>query len=446
MATSISLTDMTTSNLAVVQPEPGASQPVLMTFPSGPPPKAVGEASVDGLRLDLRSNPAERKRHQCEALLMGDTMQYTGSNFGREGTGAQKGGTLLIGIHRKGSGTVRLLPASTLFVMKPQVKSPHVNLDPPTSSSSEVAGAEGAARKRRLVTELGSSKARKKQKAIAAGAVSAGAVLDRDALSTDIVGAASASAAAAASPGAQRSAADLHPLHPPFDLSATTVSTAYPRARMVPDHVWSALDHKALREASKSAEARASLSQKGALFPSFIIAKLGESMPASKSDRAELLRGLLYLCQMLRFNSLHASIKPNRPGSGSGSEPHPDAAKLELPFASWGQLLADFTEPETPMEGAPPPLPGAPTRRRITPPLREKLCMHVLAFALVLCHGELPCDALATSLALTEQKCAFYLKQLGCTVTRGRNGGAGVAKLGLPLTFPKLSRGGPPRG
>ena len=56
--------------------------------------------------------------------------------------------------------------------------------------------------------------------------------------------------------------------------------------------------------------------------------------------------------------------------------------------------------------------------------------------------GRLSCAALAASLSLTEEKTAFYLRQLGCSI-EGKGSGGKVAVLKLPLTFPKLSRGGP---
>ena len=92
---------------------------------------------------------------------------------------------------------------------------------------------------------------------------------------------------------------------------------------------------------------------------------------------------------------------------------------------------------------------GRPPKRWLTATCREKLVLHVLALALTLCEGELACEALATALELTAEKCSFYLRQLGCTVSRRRANapGAGdapggrVALLRVPLEFPKLSRG-----
>jgi len=76
----------------------------------------------------------------------------------------------------------------------------------------------------------------------------------------------------------------------------------------------------------------------------------------------------------------------------------------------------------------------------MTPELREKLALHSLALALLLKRGRLSTAALAADLGLTESKCAFYLKQLGCKIER-KSGSPNLAVLQLPLTFPKVSRG-----
>lgn len=395
------------------------------------------------LKLTLRRNPSERKKHQCEATLENDTVSYTGVNYGREGAGAKAAGSLLIGVHRKGSDTVRLLPAAQLFVMRPSVKAPKVSLEPPATAGSNPVGAEYASRKRQLVTELGAAKARKKQKAVETGAVSASAVLDSGALENDISGAASAVAAAPAIEFSQR---EMHALHPAFELGATSIAAAYPPSGFAPEHVWEALDHKSMRQASKSVEERERLAAEPTLFPPFILATLAGKLPSDKVARTLLLRATLYLTHMLRFSTLQSAIAPTRAraSAGGSDDGHPDAKMLRLPAESWQQLLADFTEPIPPREGAPPPAPGAPAKRRITPPLREKLCMYALALALVhVCDGQLRCDALAATLGLTEEKCAFYLKQLGCVVEKVAGAKTGVLR--LPLTFPKASRGGPPQ-
>jgi len=419
---------------------PDSAPPVLLSFASGAPlgVDSATAASAGGgkLKLDLKRNPSERKRHQCEAQLENDTMRYAGVNYGRDGSNAKAAGSLLIGVHRKGSGTVQLSSAQ-LFVMRPTVKVPKVSLAPPERVAAISSGAEYTERKRQLITQLGAAKAKKKQRANEAGAVSADRVLDADALDADI---ANAAREAAANPAQELTQHELHPLHPAFELTATTIAAAYPPTAFASERLWASFDHKPLRSASKNAEERAQLGADKALFPPFIMATLAGKLPGEKAARVQMLKATLCLTYLLRFATLQAPIPPSR----AGEEAPPDAKRLSLPPDMWRRLLAEFTEPMAQREGAVPLKAGQATKRRLTQPMREKLSMHCLCLALVhVCDGRLRCDALASSLSLTAEKCAFYLKQLGCEVTR--SGGDAYATLKLPLTFPKASRGGPPK-
>ena len=86
-------------------------------------------------------------------------------------------------------------------------------------------------------------------------------------------------------------------------------------------------------------------------------------------------------------------------------------------------------------------------KRQITRTCREKLCLYALTLGLLLGNGKLPAVSLASALSLTEQKAAFYLKQLGCKLDKVRVPGdasgerTSVASLPLPLQFPKLGNG-----
>ena len=102
--------------------------------------------------------------------------------------------------------------------------------------------------------------------------------------------------------------------------------------------------------------------------------------------------------------------------------------------------VADFTEPSKGGKGGGPAPVG---RRELTPALRQKLIMHVLALALMIGDGTLVASAIAGALELTPERCSFYLKQLGCKVKVSGSGEAKVrtAILDVPLTFPKTSQG-----
>ena len=428
--------------------------PALMLFPSGLPPAPVLQEK-DGLKVELlRKTSAKRKQHQ-ELHAETETMRYSGQNYGREGAAAKAGGSLLIGVHNRRTGVTRLLPPSALYVMHQSVKEPQVALGPAAAPDAAAAAPTYGAQKRQLISTLGAAKARKRQDQMAAASVSADAVFNAASLSADIGQAAEAAHLAASAPEFARNEADLRPLHPPFDMGATSVEAAYPRSGMIPEHVWQGLDYGAHKDLAKLGERRAQLLKEGGpLWPSYILGCLGEAMPSAKSSRHAHLKQLTYLTYMLRFYGISGPIKPKKRDVGRGDY-QPEAAKLQIAMPAWEQLVAEYSENDTrdgifiPAEdgagagggGGNGSTPKAP-KRIVTRTCKEKLCIHTLALALVLKDGRLSCAALAASLSLTEEKTAFYLRQLGCSI-EGKGSGGKVAVLKLPLTFPKLSRGGP---
>ena len=175
------------------------------------------------------------------------------------------------------------------------------------------------------------------------------------------------------------------------------------------------------------------------------------------STPPSLARQLLYLAYMLRFSTLgtrpvSAHGAASRPGAPLAE--NPEALSRSIPAAAWRQLLADFTEP-LPGAGASPSsslaAAGGREKRKLTDPMRQKLALHAHALALRVAGGSVGTDAIAAPLALTTQKCAFYLRELGCKTESlaGQQTADGkkrrVATLKLPLVFPKPSRGPPKR-
>jgi hypothetical protein len=421
--------------LSVVETPADGVAPAVLSFPSGKPPAAALEAGAHegGLQLHmLRNSGSARKSKQVELRAETETMRYVGAAHGREGKLAQAGGTVVLGCYHKRSGTVKLLPMPRVFVMKPSIKAPLVPLEPPAEGESR---ANLGATKRKLVAELGSAKALKKQRANAARIIDAEAVYNQDDLEADVSG-----ALAAARPAAARSQQEMHPLHPPFDLQATSVADAYPLAGIVPAPVWSTLEHKALRDAAEAGDAVLDKLRKDpeGMTPRYVIERLARPLPSDKEARKQLLRGLCYLTYLVRFSRTAGPIDPPRAGKAASSE-HPVAKKLNIPPPAWEQLLRDFTEEG--VGGFPDAQPVA-GRRRLTPPRKDKLCLHTLALALHLTGGSLPCAALAADLKLTEEKTTFYLRQLGCVLQKRAGSKEKLAQLKLPLTFPKLARGG----
>ena len=429
------------------------SLPALMLFPSGlPASSSLSNDKDGGLKIDMMRKTSAKHKHHMELHAQSERMRYSGQNYGREGSAARAGGTLLVGVHDKTTGLTRVVPASALFVMQQSIKEPRVSFEPPAATEEmQTYGAQ----KRQLVSTLGAAKARKRQDQQAAAAVNANAVFNAATLSADIASAADAAHVVAALPESQRNEAEMRPLHPPFDLAATTVAQAYPRSGLIPEYVWLGLDYTSLKELSKSTAKRdRAVAESPQLWPAYIVDTLDDPLPTEKSARHGYLKQLTFLTYMLRFVTISGPIKPKKRDAGRGDYQQ-DAAKLQIPLSAWDQLLAQYTEQDL-RDGMPIPSEedadhgGAQSarapKRLLTRTCREKLCLHVLTLALVLRDGRLPCAALASSLSLTEEKCAFYLKQLGCTVdAKHRAGGEGgrVAVLKLPLTFPKLSRGAP---
>lgn len=440
----------TSTRLSVASPSADDTLPALMLFPSGlPPASSLSNAKDGGLKLDILRKTSAKHKHHMELHAESDRMRYSGQNYGREGSAARAGGTLLVGVHDKTTGLTRVVPASSVFVMQQTIKEPRVSFEPPAAAEEmQTYGAQ----KRQLISTLGAAKARKKQDNQAAAAVNANAVFNAATLSADIASAAEASHAAAALPESQRNEAEMRPLHPPFDMSATTVAQAYPRSGLIPEYVWLGIDYTSLKELSKSTAKRdQAVSAAPQLWPAYIIDALDDPLPSEKGARHAHLKQLTFLTYMLRFITISGPIKPKKRDAGRGDYQQ-DAAKLQIPLAAWDQLLAQYTEldlrdgmpiqAEDGPDGGGGAQSGRAPKRLLTRTCREKLCLHVLTLALVLRDGRLPCAALASSLALTEEKCAFYLKQLGCTV-EAKHQASRVAVLKLPLTFPKLSRGGP---
>ena len=63
------------------------------------------------MRLELRRNTAGNKRHQYELRAETSTMSYSANNYGPQLFPRNEGPKLLIGVHDKRTGVVRLVAA-----------------------------------------------------------------------------------------------------------------------------------------------------------------------------------------------------------------------------------------------------------------------------------------------------------------------------------------------
>jgi len=402
-----------------------------VAFPPGLlPVQQLSNEEDTGMRVELRRNTAPRKRHQYELRAETDKMSYAGNNFGPQLLPRNKGPRYLVGVHKKGSGTVRLVSAQQLYQMQPAVKQPRLPLEPP-EARVEV---HGAVAKRSLVSELGSAKAQKKQKSELAKQISPAAVFNSANLTADLAGLAQIEAPKPLTPQQQR------PLHPLFNLAAATPLEAYPREGLVPPRVWEAIDAEPLLRSLKNNEPLAAKGGDGnLLWPEFVLQML-QSLPPAKPAKRAAAKQLLYLTYLVRFFGVRRPLRPH-----DDADSHPEADRMQIQIAPWAQLMADFTEPGRPGKGGGA---GAVHKRELTQALRQKLIMHILALALRAADCTLPVNGVAKCLELTPERVCFFLRQLGCSIKVTPGGGEQKERkaiLTVPLTFPRAGQGPPAR-
>jgi len=213
--------------------------------------------------------------------------------------------------------------------------------------------------------------------------------------------------------------------------------------------VWVSLDAARLDAAARSQQQLATMEKdEYRVWPAIVLRVLRNNLPVGRpapstsgSERVELLRALLYLTYMCRFNSIKRAITPNTDSSKGESEvlvgedeEHPLARKLGIPKLAWLELLVAFSEAQ-----------GGATAddvgvvRRITERTRQKLAMHAIALALWIGDGKSDSTELAQMLSLTTKQAGLYIRQLGCTF--GKTRGSTAIELTLPLELPRIEQG-----
>jgi len=276
----------------------------------------------------------------------------------------------------------------------------------------------------------------KKQKKILENKISGDAVYSQQGLAQDLA------SVQPADPEDVVSLQDQHPLHPPFNVDGKTVAEAYPRSGIIPDVVWKAISVDTLLADVSKPEALQVMESKPDMWPAFVMQKL-QVLPTAAKAKTEYLKQLRFLSYLVRFGLIGKSIKSelgtDRATRRTEAKEHPEAVKAQIDMTSWAYILHHFTEEKRDSLGS---SPGGPLRI-MTDNMRQKLILHSLALALIIAEGTLPVASMHVPLRLTEQKCTFYLRQLGCTIQA--QGGTKTAVLALPLVFPKVSRGAPQR-
>jgi len=376
-----------------------------MTFPAGlPAHKHLERDGEDTLRVRLSS--ARGNKHSSNFYLSAETnlVQYDGK--------ARKGlpvGELVVGIHSKSSGTVRLCQPSQLFVMKQTLRMPITSLETDADVSENITG------KRDLAQELGSEKSRKKMKASAATYVDVNRIKNRSQLSQDI----DAAFESAAPESELQSDADSRPLLPPFNAEATTARDTYPRDGIIPEKVWNAIDVDELAAAILNPVKMKALREHPRIWPPFLL-----DLSRTVDVKSEDLKLVYYLVCMVRYIRANNAIYKDN----SMHSRHKCDEQIETPFMIWNHLVGEYSTAKAQSRA-----------RRITREDQHKVMIHFTALLLHTCRGSVFSSDLASVLNIDGDRSQMYLRQLGCVLAPTKLGQSGrQAVLQLPLKLPSL--------
>ena len=413
---------------------------VVLSFPGGRlPASQLLPKGEGGLKLKVKEKGDEIK--SLTADTSDGACRWTGKVHAND---TQK---LLVAEYDRSTGAVRLLPARA-YSMTASIRTPTAALERPAVrvADGDPEAGDGYLAKRALVNELGAEKAKKRLRAAEAKRVRADAVHDQAGLAGDVTALDAAAALAPPKPSEQERKA----LHPRFNLGATTVADAFPRAGIVPDFIWDRLDVKELPTAAALGASNVlEVAAAAEGWPPFVLEQLRANLPGATdaAERKRRQRGLLFLSHMASFLALRRddrdAIVPAEAPAESDNARGAVAHCKWIPAAVWGQLYATFTEKTS--RGAPAAAAAGDGegKRAITSPMATKLYYHILALALLVTGGKITADQFAgppPALGLSLKKVQFHLRQLGCQ-SKGKN--PSIATLKLPLAFPKESRGAP---
>ena len=227
------------------------------------------------------------------------------------------------------------------------------------------------------------------------------------------------------------------PLHPPFVIGATNLLEAYPLDGLIPPTVAHAIDVSILEKATRvKGQLIVMAEDEKATWPSWVLNRLRNHAPEPKDKAHEELVCLAYFTYLTRFLNISEPIKPEKTNNyliGQSKASHALATSLRIPYDVWTHLCERFSVDEAPSSERPDKKRPS---RRITPLMKQKGMLHALALGIRVSGGLLPHDALAYPLQLDPKKCHFYLRQLGCEITK--RDGRKCAVLKLPLQLPSV--------
>ena len=253
---------------------------VVLSFPGGRlPASQLLPKGEGGLKLKVKEKGDEIK--SLTADTSDGACRWTGKVHAND---TQK---LLVAEYDRSTGAVRLLPARA-YSMTASIRTPTAALERPAVrvADGDPEAGDGYLAKRALVNELGAEKAKKRLRAAEAKRVRADAVHDQAGLAGDVTALDAAAALAPPKPSEQERKA----LHPRFNLGATTVADAFPRAGIVPDFIWDRLDVKALPTAAALGASNVpEVAAAAEGWPPFVLEQLRADLPGA-TDAAERKR------------------------------------------------------------------------------------------------------------------------------------------------------------
>ena len=471
-------------------PSPGVVQPVLASFPGGPPP--------DDATFALFGHP-DKPRREVRGVA-GPSSSLTYSGVARGGPPPPTaGGVLLLGVLDHTARTLEVYPGEGGGTGVVPVSAGLVH------SAPEEGSLDARTRRDFLISIFGSKKKQKLEASRKANIVNVGDLADAEDVAADLrAGAVKGKKAAASQPGAAgdssiASSSDSEQVEgtgavgstsekkieaslaaarllmlPPFVASANSVVEAYPLTGLVGEEDWEestygsltrsarSLDEAARaasgasgEESAESAQARLDgmLSRHGR-DSLFVAAALGAACASPPSDpedeeeakgRIDRLVALLYLRYLVVLHKAPTKLVFKAPKAAvvEGEAPPPavdvdtlDPSTLEIPSLRWvpapvrERLLSTFAEPR-----------GSDGRTLFrSPALVDRLACHAAVAALLGCSGNLDLGLLAADFGQTPSALLHYFTQAGCKSepVRGEAGDEGPTAPGSPK--PKRGR------